>query len=55
LQRSGVTYVPLAEPYVFEQNIIWREPFSSTCIERFIELVKSLPLHSAPLSRRHFM
>lgn len=55
LQRSGVTYVSLAEPYVFEQTIIWREPFSSTCIERFIELVKSLPLHQDPLSRRHFM
>ncbi|GAB7521073.1 LysR substrate-binding domain-containing protein [Paraburkholderia sp. 2C] len=42
LQRSGVAYVPLAEPYVFEQTVIWREPFSSTCVERFVELGQSL-------------
>jgi DNA-binding transcriptional LysR family regulator len=41
LQRSGVAYVPLAEPYIFEQSVVWREPFSSTCVERFVELVKS--------------
>ncbi|CAB3751207.1 LysR family transcriptional regulator [Paraburkholderia solisilvae] len=42
LQRSGVAYVPLAEPYVLEQTVMWREPFSSKSVERFAELAKSL-------------
>jgi hypothetical protein len=40
LQRSGVAYVTLADPYMFEQTLIWREPFSSTCVPRFVELAK---------------
>lgn len=42
LQRSGVAYVPLAEPYVLEQTVFWSEPFSSPCVERFIKFARSL-------------
>jgi DNA-binding transcriptional LysR family regulator len=38
LRRSGVAYVPLAEPYVLEQTVSWREPFASKSVERFVEL-----------------
>jgi DNA-binding transcriptional LysR family regulator len=42
LQRSGVAYVSLAEPYILEQTVIWREPFSSRCVEQFVTLAKPL-------------
>jgi DNA-binding transcriptional LysR family regulator len=45
LRRSGVAYVPLADPYVLEQTVMWREPFSSKSVERFAELAKSLVSH----------
>ncbi|MEX5613040.1 LysR substrate-binding domain-containing protein, partial [Pseudomonas protegens] len=33
LQRPGVVYVPLAEPYVLEQTVSWRTPLGSRCLE----------------------
>ncbi|MFJ2336899.1 LysR substrate-binding domain-containing protein [Pseudomonas protegens] len=46
LQRPGVVYVPLAEPYVLEQTVSWRTPLGSRCLERFVELARTL---AAPL------
>lgn len=41
LRRPGVAYVPLAGPHVLEQTVAWREPFRSSCVERFVELARS--------------
>ncbi|WP_321863655.1 LysR substrate-binding domain-containing protein [Burkholderia cenocepacia] len=42
LQRSGVAYVPLAKPHVLELVVTWSEPFSSTCVEQFVEFARSI-------------
>ncbi|WP_321914602.1 LysR substrate-binding domain-containing protein [Paraburkholderia sp. J11-2] len=42
LQRSGVAYVPLNGAPVLEQAVSWIEPFTSTCVERFVELAQSV-------------
>ncbi|NTZ09232.1 LysR substrate-binding domain-containing protein [Burkholderia metallica] len=42
LQRSGVAYVPLARPHVLELVVTWSEPFSSPCVEHFIEFARSI-------------
>lgn len=42
LQRSGVAYVPLARPHVLELVVTWSEPFSSSCVEQFIEFARSI-------------
>ena len=42
LQRSGVTYVPLSDAPALDQTVSWIEPFTSTCIERFVELAQSV-------------
>ncbi|WP_175870632.1 LysR substrate-binding domain-containing protein [Burkholderia sp. BCC0397] len=42
LQRSGVAYVPLARPHVLELVVTWSEPFSSPCVEQFIEFARSI-------------
>ncbi|PCE34345.1 LysR substrate-binding domain-containing protein [Burkholderia ubonensis] len=42
LQRPGVAYVPLAGAPVLEQTVLWREPFASACVERFVALAKAL-------------
>jgi len=45
LQRSGVAYVPLAGEPVLEQTVSWVEPFTSTCVERFVELAHAVARH----------
>ncbi|WGS45061.1 LysR substrate-binding domain-containing protein [Burkholderia sp. JSH-S8] len=42
LQRPGVAYVPLAARYVVDQIVMWREPFASACVERFVGLAREL-------------
>jgi DNA-binding transcriptional LysR family regulator len=41
LQRPGVAYVPLAQAPALDQTVSWIEPFTSTCVERFVELAKT--------------
>ncbi|KVM83095.1 LysR substrate-binding domain-containing protein [Burkholderia stagnalis] len=41
LQRPGVAYVPLAARYVVDQIVMWREPFASACVERFVGLAQA--------------
>lgn len=48
LQRSGVAYVPLAEPCVLEQTVLWSEPFPSACVERFVKLAWALTAGRTP-------
>ncbi|WP_322032605.1 LysR substrate-binding domain-containing protein [Paraburkholderia sp. J76] len=45
LRRSGVTYVPLSGAPVLDQTVSWIEPFTSTCVQRFVELAQ-------PVARR---
>ncbi|QGZ57263.1 LysR substrate-binding domain-containing protein [Paraburkholderia acidiphila] len=40
LQRSGVAYVPLSDAPALEQTVSWIEPFTSICVERFVELAR---------------
>ncbi|MCP3711370.1 LysR substrate-binding domain-containing protein [Paraburkholderia sp. CNPSo 3274] len=42
LQRSGVAYVPLRGAPALDQTVSWTEPFTSTCVERFVELAQSV-------------
>ncbi|WP_322075185.1 LysR substrate-binding domain-containing protein [Burkholderia cenocepacia] len=42
LHRPGVAYVPLARPHVLELVVTWSEPFSSTCVEQFVEFARSV-------------
>jgi DNA-binding transcriptional LysR family regulator len=42
LQRPGVAYVPLAQAPALDQTISWIEPYTSTCVERFVELAKAV-------------
>ncbi|RQU17583.1 LysR family transcriptional regulator [Burkholderia cenocepacia] len=48
LQRSGVAYLPLAKPHVLELIVTWSEPFSSPCVEQFIEFARSIAPGQAP-------
>jgi len=48
LQRSGVAYLPLAKPHVLELVVTWSEPFSSPCVEQFIEFARSIASGQAP-------
>jgi DNA-binding transcriptional LysR family regulator len=42
LHRPGVAYVPLAGEPALDQTVSWMEPFTSTCVERFVELAKAV-------------
>lgn len=40
LRQSGVAYVPLAGEPALDQTVSWAEPFTSACVERFVELAR---------------
>jgi DNA-binding transcriptional LysR family regulator len=42
LHRAGVAYVPLAGNPALDQTVSWMEPFTSTCVERFVELARAV-------------